>query len=63
MTTLPLPLRGIPALFVPGNAGSYKQARSAASIALRMHASDFAEKRHFDFFTVNFNEVSNGEPK
>lgn len=54
---LPLPLTGLPALFLPGNAGSYKQARSSASIALRMHASEFSDKKWFDFFAVNFNEV------
>lgn len=55
-----LPLRGIPALFLPGNAGSYKQARSSASIALRMHLSDFPHKKYFDFFTINFNEELSG---
>lgn len=59
---LTLPLQGVPALFLPGNAGSHKQARSSASIALRMHSSDFPRKRHFDFFTISFNEASITHP-
>uniref|UniRef100_A0A2K5ZN14 GPI inositol-deacylase n=1 Tax=Mandrillus leucophaeus TaxID=9568 RepID=A0A2K5ZN14_MANLE len=50
-----LPLTGIPVLFLPGNAGSYKQVRSIGSIALRK-AEDIDFKYHFDFFSVNFNE-------
>uniref|UniRef100_A0ABI8A083 GPI inositol-deacylase n=1 Tax=Felis catus TaxID=9685 RepID=A0ABI8A083_FELCA len=50
-----LPLTGIPVLFLPGNAGSYKQVRSVGSIALRK-AEDIDFKYHFDFFSVNFNE-------
>uniref|UniRef100_A0A8D1F1C2 GPI inositol-deacylase n=1 Tax=Sus scrofa TaxID=9823 RepID=A0A8D1F1C2_PIG len=49
-----LPLTGIPVLFLPGNAGSYKQVRSIGSIALRK-AEDIDFKYHFDFFSVNFN--------
>ncbi|KAJ7345499.1 hypothetical protein JRQ81_001449 [Phrynocephalus forsythii] len=49
------PLRGIPILFLPGNAGSYKQVRSLGSIALRK-AEDVDFKFHFDVFSVNFNE-------
>lgn len=52
--------RGVPVLFLPGNAGSHKQTRSSASIALRMHSSDFASLRHFDFFTISFNEEFSG---
>ncbi|XP_043361452.1 GPI inositol-deacylase isoform X3 [Dermochelys coriacea] len=48
-------LTGIPVLFLPGNAGSYKQVRSLGSIALRK-AEDIDFKYHFNFFTVNFNE-------
>ncbi|NWV17247.1 PGAP1 deacylase, partial [Origma solitaria] len=48
-------LTGIPVLFLPGNAGSYKQVRSLGSIALRK-AEDVDFKYHFDFFSVNFNE-------
>ncbi|XP_048809875.1 GPI inositol-deacylase isoform X2 [Lagopus muta] len=48
-------LTGIPILFLPGNAGSYKQVRSLGSIALRK-AEDLDFKYHFNFFSVNFNE-------
>ncbi|NXX80938.1 PGAP1 deacylase, partial [Urocolius indicus] len=48
-------LTGIPILFLPGNAGSYKQVRSLGSIALRK-AEDVDFKYHFNFFSVNFNE-------
>ncbi|XP_065697210.1 GPI inositol-deacylase isoform X1 [Patagioenas fasciata] len=48
-------LTGIPILFLPGNAGSYKQVRSLGSIALRK-AEDIDFKYHFNFFSVNFNE-------
>ncbi|NXI70264.1 PGAP1 deacylase, partial [Anseranas semipalmata] len=48
-------LTGIPVLFLPGNAGSYKQVRSLGSIALRK-AEDLDFKYHFNFFSVNFNE-------
>ncbi|KAM9305573.1 GPI inositol-deacylase [Gastrophryne carolinensis] len=50
-----LSLNGIPVLFLPGNAGSYKQARSFGSIALRK-AENIDYLYHFDVFTVNFNE-------
>uniref|UniRef100_A0A8C5QKJ3 GPI inositol-deacylase n=1 Tax=Leptobrachium leishanense TaxID=445787 RepID=A0A8C5QKJ3_9ANUR len=50
-----LTLTGIPVLFLPGNAGSYKQARSVGSIALRK-AENIGNVYHFDVFTVNFNE-------
>ncbi|OQV21474.1 GPI inositol-deacylase [Hypsibius exemplaris] len=46
---------GIPVLFIPGNAGSYRQGRSIGSVLLRM-----SEKRQnsvkFDVFTIDFNE-------
>ncbi|NXN57694.1 PGAP1 deacylase, partial [Rynchops niger] len=48
-------LTGIPVLFLPGNAGSYKQVRSLGSVALRK-AEDVDFKYHFNFFSVNFNE-------
>ncbi|XP_053136263.1 GPI inositol-deacylase isoform X2 [Hemicordylus capensis] len=48
-------LTGIPVLFLPGNAGSFKQVRSLGSIALRK-AEDLDFKYHFDVFSVNFNE-------
>lgn len=50
-----LMLSGIPVLFLPGNAGSYKQVRSLGSIALRK-AEDLDFKYHFDVFSINFNE-------
>ncbi|XP_063286277.1 GPI inositol-deacylase isoform X2 [Pelobates fuscus] len=50
-----LTLTGIPVLFLPGNAGSYKQARSVGSIALRK-AETIGNVYHFNVFTVNFNE-------
>ena len=56
--TRPLRMSGVPALFIPGNAGSHKQGRSSASIALRMQQAEFTTKKHFDFFTVNLNEVN-----
>ncbi|KAJ4165376.1 hypothetical protein LMH87_007010 [Akanthomyces muscarius] len=57
-------LRGVPVIFIPGNAGSYKQVRPIAAEA----ASHFYERlqhdgnslnagvRNLDFFTVDFNE-------
>ncbi|KAI9290765.1 PGAP1-domain-containing protein [Neoconidiobolus thromboides FSU 785] len=47
-------LYGTPVLFLPGNAGSYKQVRSIAKTV-----SLLAKKRNImglDFFTINFNE-------
>lgn len=57
-------LRGIPVLFIPGNAGSYKQVRPiAAEAANYFHdvlqqdgVSLGAGARGLDFFTVDFNE-------
>ncbi|KIW58440.1 hypothetical protein PV05_02961 [Exophiala xenobiotica] len=57
-------LRGAPVLFIPGNAGSYKQVRSLSSEAsryyfnvLRHDANRVKEGvRSFDFFTIDFNE-------
>ncbi|XP_059179650.1 GPI inositol-deacylase-like [Physella acuta] len=48
-----LNLKGIPVLFIPGNAGSHKQVRSLGSVALRM-----SEKTnvHFNYFVVDFDE-------
>ncbi|XP_073414248.1 GPI inositol-deacylase isoform X3 [Dendrobates tinctorius] len=50
-----LSLTGIPILFLPGNAGSYKQVRSLGSIALRK-SENIDYKYHFDVFSINFNE-------
>ena len=57
-------LRGAPVLFIPGNAGSYKQVRSLSSEASRYfhgHLSADVEAisngvRSLDFFTCDFNE-------
>lgn len=57
-------VKGIPVLFIPGNAGSYKQVRPiAAQAAVHYHESlrDLDEsirlgKRTLDFFSVDFNE-------
>ncbi|KAG6445358.1 hypothetical protein O3G_MSEX003858 [Manduca sexta] len=46
---------GVPVLFLPGNSGSHMQARSLASVALRMSISRETDY-HFDFFTISFNE-------
>ncbi|KAH8681412.1 PGAP1-like protein-domain-containing protein [Xylariales sp. PMI_506] len=55
---------GIPVLFIPGNAGSYKQIRPIAAEAARYFhdalqhdpAVAAAGVRNLDFFTVDFNE-------
>ncbi|KXX83419.1 GPI inositol-deacylase [Madurella mycetomatis] len=57
-------VRGVPILFIPGNAGSYKQVRPiAAEAANYFHdilqhdeAALKAGARSLDFFTVDFNE-------
>lgn len=57
-------MKGIPVLFIPGNAGSYKQVRPLAAEAA-VHFQDTlsqdpaalkAGKRPLDFFSVDFNE-------
>ncbi|XP_068186136.1 GPI inositol-deacylase isoform X2 [Antennarius striatus] len=53
--TRALKLTGAPVLFLPGNAGSYKQARSLGSVALRK-AGNMEGGVHFNVFTVDFNE-------
>ncbi|KAL2081141.1 hypothetical protein ACEWY4_022994 [Coilia grayii] len=50
-----LKLSGAPVLFLPGNAGSYKQARSLGSVALRK-AEGLESGVHFNVFTIDFNE-------
>ncbi|KAJ8410602.1 hypothetical protein AAFF_G00195060 [Aldrovandia affinis] len=50
-----LKLSGAPVLFLPGNAGSHKQARSLGSVALRK-AEDIDNKFHLNVFTIDFNE-------
>jgi glycosylphosphatidylinositol deacylase len=57
-------VKGVPVLFIPGNAGSYKQVRSlAAEAAWHYHnvyrpgaGAGGASKRPLDFFSVDFNE-------
>ncbi|KAF2821125.1 GPI inositol-deacylase [Ophiobolus disseminans] len=57
-------VKGVPVLFIPGNAGSYKQVRSlAAEAAYHYHNSvqhesgaDKGERRPLDFFSADFNE-------
>ncbi|KAF2154402.1 putative GPI maturation protein [Myriangium duriaei CBS 260.36] len=57
-------VKGIPVLFIPGNAGSYKQVRPiAAEAAYHFHdllqhdqTALAAGKRSLDFFSVDFNE-------
>lgn len=57
-------VKGIPVLFIPGNAGSYKQVRPmAAGAAYHWHdvlqhdqAAVNSGKRALDFFSVDFNE-------
>lgn len=57
-------VKGIPVLFIPGNAGSYKQVRPIAAEAayyfhdVLQHDPDAlqAGKRALDFFAVDFNE-------
>jgi glycosylphosphatidylinositol deacylase len=57
-------VKGVPVLFIPGNAGSYKQVRSLASEAAYHHhnfyrygaGANSPGKRPLDFFSVDFNE-------
>jgi glycosylphosphatidylinositol deacylase len=57
-------VKGVPVLFIPGNAGSYKQVRSlAAEAAYHYHNTvqhesgvGKGERRPLDFFSVDFNE-------
>ncbi|RPA94491.1 PGAP1-domain-containing protein [Choiromyces venosus 120613-1] len=58
------PPKGVPVLFIPGNAGSYKQVRPIAAEAARYFKNAAAKdeslleagQRGLDFFTVDFNE-------
>lgn len=50
---------GVPVIFVPGNAGSYKQVRSLASVALRKSVNG-RKPYHFDYFTIDLNEELTG---
>lgn len=58
-------LGGIPLLFIPGNAGSYKQVRSIAAEVSRMYSNEYSKDTHerlnpnaryYDFFAAEFNE-------
>ncbi|EMC96434.1 hypothetical protein BAUCODRAFT_33785 [Baudoinia panamericana UAMH 10762] len=57
-------VKGVPVLFIPGNAGSYKQMRPIAAEAAHYFHDVLREdmaaigsgKRPLDFFTVDFNE-------
>ncbi|XP_023930190.1 GPI inositol-deacylase-like [Lingula anatina] len=54
-----LKLTGIPVLFIPGNAGSYKQVRSLASVALQK-SNTREDNIHFNYFSVDLNEEMSG---
>ena len=68
LDTLPLldeeiQLDGIPVLFIPGNAGSFKQARSIAAAAAELYynhpdqiSNDPDSVKSLDVFTADFNE-------
>ena len=57
-------MRGVPVLFIPGNAGSYRQVRSIAAAAAHYFAENLQHDeaahargmRDLDFFTADFNE-------
>lgn len=55
-------LDGIPALFIPGNAGSYRQVRSIAAEVSNLYFDnninvvDNSNTRNYDFFAADFNE-------
>ncbi|XP_014204111.1 GPI inositol-deacylase [Copidosoma floridanum] len=50
---------GIPALFIPGNAGSHEQARSLASVSLRKSLK-YKTPFHFDYFSISFGKDYSG---
>ncbi|XP_030567744.1 GPI inositol-deacylase [Drosophila novamexicana] len=54
----PLKMRmtGAPVIFVPGNAGSYKQVRSLASVALRKAREHPDAGIHLDYYTIDYDE-------
>lgn len=55
-------LDGIPALFIPGNAGSYRQARSIAAECSNLYFDKMTDQysnenaKNIDFFAAEFNE-------
>lgn len=54
---IPLPVRpsGVPVLFVPGNAGSYRQIRSISATCLELNEQ--YGSADIDFFALDFNEA------
>lgn len=52
-------MKGNPVVFIPGNAGSYKQVRSLASIGYQMFMENVS-KYQLDYFAVDFNEERGG---
>ncbi|KAI8094669.1 PGAP1-like protein-domain-containing protein [Thamnidium elegans] len=49
-------LYGTPALFIPGQAGSYGQIRSLASTTTQLYHQNREGRKNIDFFTVDLNE-------
>ncbi|AAS53892.2 AFR521Wp [Eremothecium gossypii ATCC 10895] len=55
-------LDGIPVLFIPGNAGTYKQVRSIAAATANLYYGEMRDAlnnnntKNLDFFTADFNE-------
>ncbi|KAI8144743.1 PGAP1-like protein-domain-containing protein [Fennellomyces sp. T-0311] len=48
--------KGMPALFIPGHAGSYKQVRSIAATSTYYYKQNKPDGNRLDFFTVDLNE-------
>lgn len=49
-------LDGIPVLFIPGNAGSYRQVRSIAAKSADLYFEENIGDKNYDFFAAEFNE-------
>lgn len=47
---------GTPVIFIPGNAGSYRQVRSIASLAAEIAANPENNHTRLDFYTMDFQE-------
>lgn len=64
LKTYILQVKGVPVLFIPGNAGSYRQARSLGSESAQYYYNTIAQDAgalkngatSIDFFTIDFNE-------
>lgn len=56
MDPLKTHMTGAPVIFVHGNAGSYKQVRSLASVALRKALDNHEPGIHLDYYTIDFDE-------